>query len=48
MASKKEFVRYVVDQIQNVGEISYKSMFGEYGIYADGKLFGSFAIINYL
>lgn len=40
MASKKEFVLYVVDQIENAGEVSFRHMFGEYGVYADGKLFG--------
>lgn len=40
MASDQNFVDFVVDQIQNVGEISAKKMFGEYGIYSDGKIFG--------
>lgn len=31
MASDKEFVEFVVDQIENAGEITAKSMFGEYG-----------------
>lgn len=39
MASKQEFVDYVVDQIENAGHITAKKMFGEYGVYADGKLF---------
>lgn len=40
MASDQNFVDFVVDQIQNAGEISAKKMFGEYGIYSDGKIFG--------
>jgi TfoX/Sxy family transcriptional regulator of competence genes len=40
MASDKSFVEFVVDQIENAGEITYRHMFGEYGIYADGKIFG--------
>lgn len=40
MASKPEFVQYVADQMQDAGEISYRKMFGEYGIYCDGKIFG--------
>ena len=40
MASKKEFVDFVLDQIENAGEITAKKMFGEYGIYSDGKIFG--------
>lgn len=38
MASKPEFVAYVCDQLRDAGEISYKKMFGEYGIYCDGKM----------
>lgn len=40
MASDQNFVDLVLNQIKNAGEISAKKMFGEYGIYADGKLFG--------
>lgn len=40
MASSQEFVDFVVGQIENAGEIIAKKMFGEYGIYADGKIFG--------
>ena len=40
MASDQNFVNFVIDQIKNAGEITAKKMFGEYGIYADGKLFG--------
>ncbi|HXI00687.1 MAG TPA: TfoX/Sxy family protein [Sphingobacteriaceae bacterium] len=29
-----------MEQIKHAGEITAKKMFGEYGIYADGKLFG--------
>ena len=40
MASEINFVDFVLEQIKNSGEITAKKMFGEYGIYADGKLFG--------
>lgn len=40
MASQQKFVDFVVEQIQNAGTISTKKMFGEYGIYADDKIFG--------
>ena len=39
MASDQEFVDFVVDQIENAGQVTYRKMFGEYGIYADGKIF---------
>ncbi len=38
MASDKEFVMFVVDQIGSAGEISCRKMFGEYAIYAGGKV----------
>ena len=40
MASDQNFVDFVVGQIENAGVITARKMFGEYGIYADGKLFG--------
>lgn len=39
MASKEEFVQYIADQLAEVGNITYRKMFGEYGIYCDGKIF---------
>lgn len=39
MASSKEFVEYIVDQLADAGGITYRKMFGEYGIYCDGKIF---------
>lgn len=40
MSSTQSFVDFVVDQIADAGEITARKMFGEYGIYADGKIFG--------
>lgn len=40
MASDQNFVDFVIDQIKNTGLIAANKMFGEYGIYSDGKLFG--------
>lgn len=40
MASKQDFVNFIIEQIEGLGEITAKKMFGEYGIYADGKIFG--------
>jgi TfoX/Sxy family transcriptional regulator of competence genes len=39
MASDKEYVDFVVSQIENAGEITAKRMFGEYGIFSNGKIF---------
>ena len=38
MASDKSFVEFIVDQIENVGQITFKKMFGEYALYCDGKV----------
>ena len=40
MASKLEFVEFVVDQLHEAGTITYKKMFGEYGVYCNEKIFG--------
>ena len=40
MASDQSYVDYVVEQISYNGKITAKKMFGEYGIYADTKIFG--------
>lgn len=39
MASNVEFVKYIADQLSEAGEVTYKKMFGEYGMYLDGKIF---------
>jgi len=38
--SNKDFVEYITDQCSGAGEIVAKKMFGDYGIYCDGKIFG--------
>ncbi len=40
MACNKDLVQYIIDQCSDAGEITVKKMFGDYGIYCDGKLFG--------
>ena len=40
MASDIGFVEYVCSQIGGAGNVTYKKMFGEYGIYVDGKIIG--------
>ena len=39
MASDLSFVEFVVDQLDEDCAVTYKMMFGEYGLYSDGKLF---------
>lgn len=40
MASNADFVQYIADQCSDAGEIMTKEMFGDYGIYCNGKIFG--------
>ena len=40
MATDKHFIDYVLEQIEYSGEVSVKSMFGEYGLFCDGKIVG--------
>ena len=40
MATDKSFVEFITDQIENVGQITYKKMFGEYALYCEGKVIG--------
>ena len=41
MASSPEFVRYVCEQLADAGEITCKRMFGESGLWCDGKFFAT-------
>lgn len=38
MATDKDFVDYVAEQAQLGSALSFKRMFGEYGVYLDGKV----------
>ncbi len=39
MASNPDFVQYIVDQCGGAGNIEARKMFGDYGIYCNGKPF---------
>ncbi len=38
MASKQSIVEFILKQIADAGDVSAKKMFGEYGIFCDGKM----------
>ena len=38
MSSDKDFVDFVVDQLEDSNMITYKKMFGEYAIYYNNKI----------
>lgn len=40
MASSKEFLNYILDQLSELDCISYRAMMGEYIIYFRGKIVG--------
>lgn len=40
MASSPDVVEYICFQLRHAGDISFKKMFGEYGLYCDRKYFG--------
>jgi DNA transformation protein and related proteins len=42
MASDKRQLDFVMDQIGPAGEVTARAMFGEYGIYCDGKIVALF------
>lgn len=39
MATNKDLVQYIADQMARAGEVTFKKMFGEYGLYLHGKFF---------
>ena len=39
MASQQKTVDFILDQMAGAGTVSAKRMFGEYGLYCNGKLF---------
>ena len=40
MASSKEYLDFVLEQLSKLDEITYKAMMGEYIIYYRGKIVG--------
>ena len=40
MACSDEYINYVLEQLRPAGEVDARKMFGEYGLYMDGKFVG--------
>lgn len=40
MASSKEYLEYILDQLSDLDDITYRAMMGEYIIYYHGKIVG--------
>ena len=41
MSSSQNTVDFIISQMLGAGDVSYKKMFGEYGIYCEGKMVAS-------
>lgn len=41
MASTVDYTEFIVSQLQDAGVITYKKLFGEYGLWRQGKFFGT-------
>ena len=41
MATKQRTIDYLIEQASGAGTVSAKPMFGEFGVYVDGKMIGS-------
>ena len=41
MASSLEFIQYICNQMRFAAPVTYRAMFEEYGLYAEGKFFAS-------
>lgn len=40
MASSKEYLNFILDQLSGVDEVTYRAMMGEFIIYYKGKIIG--------
>ena len=40
MASSKEFLNYILEQLSELDDITYRAMMGEYIIYYKGRIAG--------
>ena len=40
MASNKEYLAFILDQLSGLENVSYRAMMGEYILYCDGKVIG--------
>ena len=43
MASSKEYLQFILEQLSDLEEINYRAMMGEYIIYYRGRIAGSSA-----
>ncbi len=41
MATQQRTIEFLLEQVTGAGVVTAKPMFGEYGVYVDGKMIGS-------
>jgi TfoX/Sxy family transcriptional regulator of competence genes len=41
MATQQRTIKFLLEQVTGAGAVTAKPMFGEYGVYVDGKMIGS-------
>ena len=37
MSTSKEYIEFVLEQLDEISDVTYKKMFGEYMVYVSGK-----------
>lgn len=47
MASSKEYLNFILEQLSDLEEITYRSMMGEYIVYYRGKIVVEFMMIDF-
>ena len=40
MATETDVMAYILEQLQDAGNVTARRMFGEYAVYCDGKVVG--------
>ncbi len=48
MASSKEYLDFILEQLSELEDVSYRSMMGEYIIYYRGKIIGGYMTTAFL
>ena len=48
MASSKEYLNFILEQLSELEEITYRSMMGEYIVYYRGKIVGGIYDVRFL
>ena len=47
MASSKEYLDYIWEQLSGLDDVTYRAMMGEYIIYYRGKVIGGFTTTDF-